>query len=88
MLPSGLTSHELGLIWKLSALRKAKSLDITEFSIAKFLVEYKLSGGELPELVPWSLIPFGNNIIIYFFYFFYLFFLIFLFLIFLFFYFL
>jgi hypothetical protein len=59
LVPSGLSAQDLGHIWRLSSLRKTKSLDITEFSIAKHLVDHKLSNRELPDITPLGLIPFG-----------------------------
>lgn len=62
LLPSGLNSNDLAQIWKLSSLRKTKSLDIVEFCIALCLVGLKLKGETLPDYPPGNLIPFGYPI--------------------------
>ncbi|XP_072178842.1 intersectin-1-like [Diadema setosum] len=54
-LQSGLPQQVLGHIWTLSDMNADGKLDKLEFSIAMFLIKKKLSGVELPRVLPQSL---------------------------------
>jgi len=54
-LRSGLTSHELAMIWRLSDRDCDARLNETEFCIAMHLTNNKLKGKPIPETLP------GNN---------------------------
>jgi len=57
LLKSKLPNSVLSKIWKLSDIDADGSLDIEEFALAMHLINVKLDGYELPNVLPDHLIP-------------------------------
>ena len=54
---SKLQSTVLGQIWKLASIDGDGMLDSDEFAVASYLVELKLNGYILPQVLPFHLVP-------------------------------
>ena len=57
MMKSKLPNSVLRRIWALSDIDQDGQLDRDEFALAMFLLDHKLSGNDLPEVLPEKLIP-------------------------------
>jgi GTPase SAR1 family protein len=57
MMKSKLPNSVLRRIWNLSDIDGDGMLDRDEFAVAKFLIEHKLAGNDIPEKLPDRLIP-------------------------------
>lgn len=57
LMKSKLPNSVLARVWSLSDVDKDGSLDVDEFALAKYLVDLKLDGNELPSQLPKHLIP-------------------------------
>ncbi|KAK9762496.1 hypothetical protein K7432_011712 [Basidiobolus ranarum] len=56
-LRSKLSEAILAQIWDLADIRQNGQLDREEFAVSMYLIQMKLSGSELPQVLPRSLIP-------------------------------
>ncbi|EGW32417.1 uncharacterized protein SPAPADRAFT_67033 [Spathaspora passalidarum NRRL Y-27907] len=56
LMTSKLSQQDLATVWDLSDIQNSGIFTILEFSIALFLVNRKLAGGELPNIVPDALL--------------------------------
>ena len=57
MVKSKLPNSVLRRIWALSDIDKDGMLDKDEFAVAMFLIDHKLSGNDIPEVLPERMIP-------------------------------
>ncbi|KAI0085435.1 hypothetical protein BDY19DRAFT_447463 [Irpex rosettiformis] len=60
MSKSKLATEDLGRIWDLADINRNGRLTKEEFAVAMYLIRGKLAGGEIPELLPASLMPPAN----------------------------
>lgn len=57
LMKSKLPNSVLAKIWSMSDIDEDGLLDIDEFALAKYLIDLKLDGNELPPQLPKHLIP-------------------------------
>ena len=57
MMRSKLPSSVLRRVWALSDIDQDGQLDRDEFAVAMFLIDHKLSGNDLPDVLPDRLVP-------------------------------
>ena len=57
MMKSKLPSSVLRRIWALSDIDQDGQLDRDEFAVAMFLIDHKLAGNDLPDVIPERLVP-------------------------------
>lgn len=57
MMKSKLPSSVLRRIWALSNIDQDGQLDRDEFAVAMFLIDHKLAGNDLPDVIPERLVP-------------------------------
>lgn len=57
MMKSELPQDDLKKIWSLADYDKDGKLDVGEFAVAMWLVNERLKGEELPDTLPYDLIP-------------------------------
>ena len=57
MMKSKLPNSVLRRIWNLSDIDDDGMLDRDEFAVAMFLIDHKLSGHDIPEVLPSRLVP-------------------------------
>ena len=57
MMKSKLPNSVLRRIWALSDIDNDGQLDKDEFALAMFLLDHKLSGNDIPDVLPEKLVP-------------------------------
>jgi hypothetical protein len=57
MMSSKLPNSVLSKVWSLADVDRDGQLDEEEFCLAMYLIDYKVSGNDLPSILPDHLIP-------------------------------